>query len=205
MLELRYNGARIMASNLCIIFILLIFFIFEGCNMKQTEAKNVTINTKESGNRVRHILFPGASEASGYGIENSFPMLVEKLATGEGLRWKVHNASRAGASTREGLAQIRASLKSGVIYDRAFISLGLADAIYAYSIQEIKDNLRGMVKELRVHNPGIKIYLTRGKIFQYHTLSGLPAPDSLYYKEYSELFAEVARTQNIQLAPVYFS
>ena len=52
----------------------------------------------------RHILFLGASDASGYGIGQSFPSIIERLAKENGFHWKISNpTSRPGRSTKDGI------------------------------------------------------------------------------------------------------
>lgn len=153
-------------------------------------------------NGAEYILFIGASEASGYGGIRSFPSLVEDLARADGRPWSIVNMARAGASTRDGREQIRAGLARKLTFSAAFISLGLADAVYAHPPSEIKANLQAMIRDLQTHSPGIEIYLCRGEIFQHQAIPGLAPRGSEYHREYVNLYAEIADTAQMRRNPI---
>lgn len=145
------------------------------------------------------ILFLGASVTSGFGIptQNAYPVLIQSYINKTNLNLKVINVAVPGASTVDGLKQIRPYLKSSSV-KHVVIALGLADAVYQHSPDAIQENIKNIVDVARKAHPDVNIYLFQTKVFQFFVRQQVSAD---YICEFEASFPVIADELNMTLLP----
>ena len=107
------------------------------------------------------------------------------------------NAGWAGAATKDGIVQLQPFLSTPGL-NHIVIALGLADAVYQISPEQIKDNIRDLVYLAREHHPDVKIYLLQSKVFQPFVLQRI---DGDYVQNFEQTFVDVASELHLNLLP----
>lgn len=145
------------------------------------------------------ILFLGASVTSGFGIplKNAYPALIQSHINKAEINLKVLNAAVPGASTVDGLQQMRPYLESSSI-KHLVIALGLADAVYRHSPDAIRRNIKSIVDEARKAQAGVNIYLFQSKVFQSFVRQQVSTD---YLHEFEAIFPVIATAMNLTLLP----
>ena len=151
----------------------------------------------------KKVLFLGASIVAGFGIEENerISAIIKKLANDENLDLTFLNNAVSGASTNHSLSQFQRSLSDGFVPDYLFIGLGISDAVYQISPEKIKQNLKAVILKARKENPDITLFLFKGKIFQRHVTSRVPAKGSAYAKAYEQAFEDIGSEEKVILLP----
>jgi acyl-CoA thioesterase-1 len=142
------------------------------------------------------LLVVGDSISAGYGLPGGkvwVDLLAAKL-TAEGYRYRVVNASISGDTTAGGrarLSQLITQHKPAIM----IIELGGNDALRGGRLATTADNLDAMVRMAQA---------ARAQVL----LVGMQLPPNYgpaYVKEFSDLFANVARTRKVPLVPYFFA
>ncbi len=146
------------------------------------------------------ILFLGASVTSGYGLAPTlaFPSQIQQLINQVGLPYWVLNAASPGASTADGLGQMREYLQAKYRLSHLVIGLGLADAVYGTPLPEIAYNLRQIIHTARQFKPDIRLFLGQARLFQQHVMPQLKQRNGVAY---ARVFQTVAETEEVVLLP----
>ena len=142
------------------------------------------------------LLVVGDSISAGYGLPGGkvwVDLLAAKL-TAEGYRYRVVNASISGDTTAGGrarLSQLITQHKPAIM----IIELGGNDALRGGKLATTADNLDAMVRMAQAARAQVLIV-------------GMQLPPNYgpaYVKEFSDLFANVARTRKVPLVPYFFA
>ncbi len=135
----------------------------------------------------------GDSIAAGYGVEagESFPDLLQKRVVEKKLPWEIVNAGVSGDTTAGGVRRIPWLLKRRV--DVLVIELGGNDGLRGLAPEQTRENLEKIIGLAREKYPDVKIIL-----------AGMQMPSNMgaeYTKQFSALFADVAKTKQTELIP----
>ncbi len=142
------------------------------------------------------LLVVGDSISAGYGLPGGkvwVDLLAAKLAA-DGYRYRVVNASITGDTTAGGrarLSQLITQHKPAIM----IIELGGNDALRGGKLATTADNLDAMVRMAQAARAQVLIV-------------GMQLPPNYgpaYVKEFSDLFANVARTRKVPLVPYFFA
>jgi acyl-CoA thioesterase I len=142
------------------------------------------------------LLVVGDSASAGYGLPGGkgwVDLLAAKLKAG-GYRYRVVNASITGDTTAGGrarLAPLLAQHKPAIV----IIELGGNDALRGGKLAATRDNLDAMVKMTQAARAQALIV-------------GMQLPPNYgpaYVKEFSDLFADVAKARRVPLVPYFFA
>lgn len=170
--------------------------LFAGCgeDSPETPATQTGTQTQETSNQPA-IVFLGDSLTAGRGLaaSESAPALIETKIQATNLNYQVINAGRSGDTTAGGLARLAWYLRPEVQPKVLVIGLGSNDAMRGLAIAEIKSNLRKIISAARAFDPEMQIFL-----YQMHTFPNM-GPE--YAREYEQLFAGVAKSEQIVLLP----
>lgn len=141
------------------------------------------------------IVFLGDSLTAGSGLDlaDSVPALIEKEIRAAGLHYRVINAGRSGDTTADGAERLSWYLRPGVKARVFVIGLGSNDAMRGLSLARLEQNLRQMIRQIRLADPTIKIFLFEMKTF--------PNMGQQYAGAYERIFAKVAKTEKVTLLP----
>ena len=144
----------------------------------------------------RVILVVGDSVSAGYGLGNGqgwVTLLADKLAEAK-RPYRVVNASISGDTTSGGRARLPALLaqhKPAIV----IIELGGNDALRGGRLATTRENLDAMVKDAQAAGAAV-------------LLVGMDIPPNYgpaYVKEFSALFADVAKARKVPLVPSFFA
>lgn len=139
------------------------------------------------------VVFFGDSITAGYGIalESAFPALIQKRVDSLGMNYQVINAGLSGETSAGGLQRIDWILRSKPAV--FVLELGGNDGLRGLSLDETRKNLTAMIKKIREASSDTKILL-----------AGMQIPPNLgqaYTEEFRNLFAEVAKKNEVELIP----
>ena len=142
------------------------------------------------------LLVVGDSVSAGYGLPGGkvwVDLLAAKLKA-DGYRYRVVNASITGDTTAGGrarLSQLITQHKPAIL----IIELGGNDALRGGKLATTADNLDAMVRMAQAARAQVLIV-------------GMQLPPNYgpaYVKEFSDLFANVAKTRKVPLVPYFFA
>ena len=142
------------------------------------------------------LLVVGDSVSAGYGLPGGkvwVDLLAAKLKA-DGYRYRVVNASITGDTTAGGrarLSQLITQHKPAIL----IIELGGNDALRGGKLASTADNLDAMVRMAQAARAQVLIV-------------GMQLPPNYgpaYVKEFSDLFANVAKTRKVPLVPYFFA
>jgi acyl-CoA thioesterase-1 len=142
------------------------------------------------------LLVVGDSVSAGYGLPGGkvwVDLLAAKAKAG-GYRYRVVNASITGDTTAGGrarLAPLLAQHKPAIV----IIELGGNDALRGGKLAATRENLDAMVKMAQAARARVLIV-------------GMQLPPNYgpaYVKEFSDLFADVAKARKVPLVPYFFA
>lgn len=139
------------------------------------------------------IVFFGDSITAGYGLdpEEAYPALIQKKITAAGLPWRVVNAGLSGETTAGGLRRLDWIMKQPV--DIFVIELGGNDGLRGLPLESTRANLQAMIERIRAKFPRVQV-----------VLAGMQVPPNLgpeYTRQFSVMYAELARTNHTSLVP----
>lgn len=141
----------------------------------------------------RTVVFFGDSITAGYGIalESAFPALIQQRVDSLGMNYQVINAGLSGETSAGGLQRIDWILRSKPAV--FVLELGGNDGLRGLSLEETRKNLTAMIQKIREASSETKILL-----------AGMQIPPNLgqaYTEEFRDLFAEVAKKNEVELIP----
>lgn len=166
-------------------------------NNKQAPPSQQKESTKndaiDSPPRMKTILFFGNSLTAGYGVELSeaFPTLIQKKLDSVGLSYKVINAGVSGETSSGGNSRIDWILRQPI--DIFVLELGANDGLRGIPVAETKKNLQSIIDKVKAKYPDAKL-----------VLAGMQMPPNMgrqYTSAFRDLFAELARKNNMALIP----
>ena len=141
------------------------------------------------------ILIVGDSLSAGHriAIEQSWPALLVKKLQAEHYPYSVANISVSGETTQGGLARLAPALKQhrpAIV----IVELGANDGLRGLALEQMRDNLRSMVKQSQDIHARV-------------LLVGMRLPPNYgqdYEHKFEQVYAELARQQKIPLVPFLF-
>lgn len=138
------------------------------------------------------ILVLGDSLSAAYGLPaaQGWTALLQQRLAAQGYPHRVVNASISGDTTQGGLARLPAALQQHRPH-LVLIELGGNDGLRALPVKKLRDNLRQMVRLARAAGAVPVLFEMR-----------IPANYGAEYTlQFERSFAEVARTEDVALAP----
>ena len=174
----------------------ILFFVGFALSCNQKPAEDQSSKTTVEPLTVvekKLILFFGNSLTAGYGIEaeDAFPGLTAAKIDSLGLDYRVINAGLSGETTASGLSRLDWFLEEEpTIF---ILELGGNDGLRGITPSETKKNLKGIIQLVKSKYPETVV-----------VLAGMQIPPNMgqeYTKEFSSLFPEVAREENVELIP----
>ena len=151
---------------------------------------------KEQKNESRpSILFLGDSLTAGLGLEKfqAAPALIQEKINQEDWNLKVINAGVSGDTTSGGLSRLNWYLRPENQIEYLIIGLGSNDGMRGLSIEEMRKNIREIVKRTRKFNPDIEIFL--------YELQTFPSMGPEYASKFKAAFPALAKDLNLHLIP----
>ena len=130
------------------------------------------------------VLFLGDSLTAGYGIDQaqSYPHLVQKIASSEGFSIDIINAGMSGDTSAGALRRLSWLLKNKI--DICIVALGANDGLRGLPTSALRENLLKIISQLKSANPSMKVIL-----------AGMKLPENFgqdYLSEFEVVFAEVS-------------
>jgi len=159
--------------------------------------------TRESGATIPHssgehegddvVLFLGTSLTAGYGLDPAlaFPALIQTEIDRAGLPFRVVDAGVSGETSAGGLRRLDWAMRDRVA--ALVLELGANDGLRGLDLQQMRDNLTGIIQRTRARWPDADIIL-----------AGMEAPPNFgadYTNAFREVFPAVARGQAATLIP----
>ena len=137
------------------------------------------------------IVVLGDSLTAGFGLlpEEAYPALLERRLRREGYPYRVVNAGVSGDTTAGGLRRADWVLRSRPAI--VIVALGANDGLRHQSVTAMRDNLVQIVRRLRAADAAV-------------LLAGMRVPPNYgdeYGRAFVGVFADVARTTGVPLAP----
>jgi len=172
-----------------VLYLLLTLHFFLFCKRENADQDKVTADPRPA------IVFLGDSLTAGRGVAESeaMPALIQKKLDEHKMAYRSVNAGRSGDTTAGGLARLDWYLDPETKMKALVIELGANDAMRGQPVAEIEENLEQIIRKVRSHDPQIKIFLC-----QMHTF---PNMGREYARDFSRLFARVARKEKVILLP----
>jgi len=183
--------------NLSIFYVLFVLLTLSSCGETAKKDQEVVAEEKVSGEETSEengvILFFGNSLTAGMGLdtEDAFPAIIQEKIDSLGLEYQVVNAGLSGETTAAGKNRISWVLNQDVAI--FVLELGANDGLRGVPLEETQKNLQAIIDTVRAKNPETKIILT-----------GMQIPPNMgkeYASEFSNIFPELAKTNDIYLVP----
>ncbi|HTE25375.1 arylesterase [Flavitalea sp.] len=176
---------------------MLIVLIISGCG--NSEKQKPQAGTKAAGDdsanvtNTKTILFFGNSLTAGYGLDVSeaFPALIQARIDSLKLPYKVVNAGLSGETSAGGKNRIGWLLRQKV--DVFVLELGANDGLRGIPVKETVKNLQDIIDSVKTKNPETKMIMTGMQV--------PPNMGSTYSTEFRNIFAELAKKNNMALVP----
>jgi len=153
----------------------------------------VLISSFQGFQESKTILFYGDSLTAGYGLtpEQAFPALVEKMLNSNGQQYRVVNAGVSGETSAGGLSRINWILNQHI--DVFILELGANDGLRGVPLSSTKENLQGIIVQVRKKYPVVKI-----------VIAGMMVPPNMgteYSNEFQTMFPKLANDNDTALIP----
>ena len=144
------------------------------------------------------LLFLGASITSGFGLpkELSFPYRIQQFLKEQGSDIIILNAAVPGATSPDGILQLRSHLQTDTKY--LVIALGLGDLFFAIPPEQTEQHLLNVIHEAKTMQNGLKIFLFANEFFQ---LAYFPFIEIEQEQQFKEMFPRVAKNTKSILLP----
>ena len=176
---------------------LLLLLLLQGCGEESSSPSAAGLETKgdkQSGEIIEGtIVALGDSLTEGLGVEEEFayPAVLEQKLRKKGYHYRVINAGISGETSSGTLSRIKwlLTLKPDIV----ILVIGANDGFRGIETDLIESNIRAIVKQLNDHNATV-------------VLGGMQIVQNLgqeYTSAFSEIYPEVARTENIILMPFF--
>jgi acyl-CoA thioesterase-1 len=152
-------------------------------------------STRPAGKPV--VLFFGTSLTAGLGLDpqQAFPALIEQKAAAEGLPITAVNAGLSGETTAGAARRIDWVLRTPA--DLVVIEGGANDALRGLSPDAARVNLEQVIAAIRKKQPAAKIVLLQ--------MEAPPNYGTPYTRSFHAIYPEIARKENIPLAPFFLN
>lgn len=142
------------------------------------------------------ILVLGDSISAGFGIaqEQSWPTLLGQRLQAEAYPYAVANISISGETTRGGLSRLGPALKQHRP-EIVIIALGANDGLRGLPLEQMRDNLRAMIKLSQA---------SRARVL----LLGMRLPPNYgndYTRKFQQVYGDLARQHKTALLPFLFA
>ncbi|HKQ08274.1 MAG TPA: arylesterase [Blastocatellia bacterium] len=143
-------------------------------------------------NGVAKVVAFGDSLTAGYGLspEESYPELLQKRLTADGLNYEVVNAGISGDTSAGGVRRINWTLEGGDV-KVIIVELGANDILRGLDIAEMKENLSTIIEHAKKRGAQV-------------LLAGMKAPTNSgidYCRWTDEAFIDLAKEHNVALIP----
>ncbi|MEO8910938.1 MAG: arylesterase [Gemmatimonadaceae bacterium] len=163
---------------------------------RQDSATTSPVPTPEPGDKPV-VLFFGTSLTAGLGLEpdQAFPALIEKKAAVEGTPITTINAGLSGETTAGAARRIDWVLRTPA--DLVVIEGGANDALRGLSPDAARSNLEQVIATIRQKQPNAKILLLQ--------MEAPPNFGTPYTRSFHAIYPEVAKKENIPLAPFFLN
>ncbi len=148
---------------------------------------------QEEVQKGKTILFFGDSLTAGLGLDpnQAFPALIGRRLDSLGYSYRIINAGLSGETTASGRNRLEWVLRQPV--DIFVLELGANDGLRGIPLQETRQNLEAMVREVRETYPGVQI-----------VLAGMQLPPNMgpeYTRSFRQIFPELAEKHDLLLIP----
>lgn len=136
----------------------------------------------------------GDSITAGYNLppDEAYPAVLQEKIKAAGRDYEVVNAGVSGDTTAGGLRRI-AWVLEGTPPVIVVIALGGNDGLRGLPVEQVAENLRGMIRAAREANPRVRV-----------VLAGMRLPDSMgagYTRRFGEIFPAVAKEEGVAFVP----
>ncbi|HEX2855789.1 MAG TPA: arylesterase [Opitutaceae bacterium] len=143
----------------------------------------------------RTLVFFGDSLTAGHGLDDpaneSFPALIQKKITAEGLDWRVVNAGLSGETSAAGLRRVDWILRQPA--DVFVLALGANDGLRGIAPTVTEANLQGIIDRVRAKYPETKI-----------VVAGMMMPESMgaeYTQAFRAMYPALAKKNSATVVP----
>lgn len=180
-------------------FLLLSLLLCNGCANEAADATTTqqaadTTQSTTAKTEKENLLFFGNSLTAGYGLETSqaFPALIQQKIDSAGLAYRVINGGVSGETSAAGNQRIDFVLKQQAV-SVFVLELGANDGLRGIQPVETKKNLQSIIDKVKAKYPNVKL-----------VMAGMQMPPNMgpsYTKEFSELYPELAKKNNMALIP----
>lgn len=174
--------------------ILLVSALLFGCsNASQQPIAEEQVPMPHEENDVRVVMFMGDSLTAGFQLnpDVAFPALIQRKLDSLGKNVDVINAGVSGDTSADGRSRIQWLLRQPV--DVFILALGANDALRGLSIEQLYDNLMGILDTTRSRYPEAKLIV-----------AGMRMPANYgktYTSAFEQVFADVANEFDAILIP----
>lgn len=176
------------------ITLLTLAFNLTKCDSSSTEVNDNSDSETEMPS-LPSILFLGDSLTAGLNLaeSDSFPALIQEKINAAGLEYTVINAGRSGDTSAGGLNRLSWYLQDELNLEHVIIGLGNNDAMRGLDLDEMEQNIRSIIDEVKAFDSEIEIY-----IFQFLTF---PSMGEQYARDFAAVFPRIAREKEIKILP----
>jgi acyl-CoA thioesterase I len=148
---------------------------------------------RESAAPATKVLFVGTSLTAGYGLtpELAYPAVIARLAEADGLPIQLTNAGLSGETSAGALRRVEWVLRAPA--DVIVIETGANDALRGLDPDSTRANLKRIIGRIRAAQPAAQIVLVQ--------MEAPPNYGISYVRRFRAMYGEVAREENVTLAP----
>lgn len=141
------------------------------------------------------VVFLGDSLTAGHGVDSasSFPAVIQAFWTAKGLPWKAVNEGVSGDTTADVLARLDASRAPAA--ELTILEIGANDAFQGVPTETIAANMKRIIE--RVRRGGSRVALCT-----MYFSNGFLNEDAAYTGRFNALYAEVGRSEKVDVLPV---
>jgi acyl-CoA thioesterase-1 len=194
-MKFQHSKLRIELSSLGGLF----FIMLVCCGQPQPNNQSQTLPPEGTPAPVtrtvseKKIVFFGNSLTAGYGLDEheSFPSLIQQRLDSLNLKYEVVNAGLSGETSAGGLSRIDWTLNQQV--DIFVLELGANDVLRGLDLKSTKQNLQGIIDQVRQKDESITIIL-----------AGMKAPPNMgseYAVAFEKIYIELSEENKIPLIP----
>jgi len=193
-----YRSHRQNFLRFCYFLICLSLLSCGGDTSKKEKNEQIEATETEipptANSTTKTILFFGDSLTAGYGlddIKDAYPAIIQDTIDSLGLEYTVINSGLSGETSAGGRSRIKWVLNQKI--DVFVLELGANDGLRGIPLKETRENLQAIIDAVYEKEPGITIIL-----------AGMQLPPNMgpeYITEFSAIFPELAKKNNIELIP----
>jgi acyl-CoA thioesterase-1 len=193
-----YRSHRQNFLRFCYFLICLSLLSCGGDTSKKEKNEKIEATETEipptANSTTKTILFFVDSLTAGYGlddIKDAYPAIIQDTIDSLGLEYTVINSGLSGETSAGGRSRIKWVLNQKI--DVFVLELGANDGLRGIPLKETRENLQAIIDAVYEKEPGITIIL-----------AGMQLPPNMgpeYITEFSAIFPELAKKNNIELIP----